>query len=102
MKTLKLTDGTTIELADSSTENNYIVVVKKWADIDELGITKENVEGATYEGEILENKVFVSTQAAIDGENIVLSISMRDKTDMELMTETIEEQQAMINLLLEV
>lgn len=102
MKTLKLTDGTTIELADSSTENNYIVVVKKWADIDELGITKENVEGATYEGKILENKVFASTQAAIDGDNIVLSISMRDKTEMELMAETIEEQQAMINLLLEV
>ncbi len=101
MKKLTLLDGTVIELTDTSQKNNYVAVVKKWADIDGLNLTTENLQGGTFEGEELANTVFESISASYDGENIVVAISCRNKTDLELLQESQEEQNAMINMLLE-
>lgn len=101
MKKLTLLDGTVIELTDTSQKNNYVAVVKKWADIDSLNLTTENLQGGTFEGEELTNTVFESVSASYDGENIVVTISCRNKTELELLQESQEEQNAMINMLLE-
>lgn len=101
MKKLTLLDGTVIELTDTSQKNHYVAVVKKWADIDSLNLITENLQGGTFEGEELTNTVFESVSASYDGENIVVTISCRNKTDLELLQESQEEQNAMINMLLE-
>lgn len=101
MKKLTLLDGTVVELTDTSQKNNYVAVVKKWADIDGLNLTTENLQGGTFEDEELTNTVFESVSASYDGENIVVTISCRDKTELELLQESQEEQNAMINMLLE-
>lgn len=96
MKTLELTDGTIIELSDVSERNHYVTVVEKWADIDALNMTADNVDGATFEGELVEDVVFVSLVGKFDGENIVVTIDYRDKTDIE----NIQDEQAVQNEIL--
>lgn len=97
MKTLELVDGTKIELSDVSEKNHYVTVVKKWADIDALNVTADNMVGAIYEGEIIDKVVFESLKAKYDGENIVVEIDYRDKTDVE----NIEDEQVVQNELIE-
>lgn len=97
MKKLELVDGTIIELSDVSEKNHYVTVVTKWADIDDFNVTAENMNGAIYEGEVVDKVVFESLKAEYDGENIVVKIEYRDKTDVE----NIEDEQAVQNELID-
>ena len=100
MKELKLNDETIIELSDLSYHTDLITVVKTWGDIDSMNLNKENIEGATFEGEDL-NTIFLNVAAVSSGNNVEVHINMREKTLEEKFTESQAEQDAMLNMLME-
>ncbi len=100
MKQLVLSNGTTLDFTDSSTILNLIQVVPQFADIDAVrdAITIENLDGATFNGEPVENiiPVGVSVSAEMTG-NITVTYRSREKTQQEIID---EEQDAAINMLM--
>lgn len=100
MKKLKLNDESVITLSDMSSPTDMIAVVKSWGDIDQMNLTKENIEGATLEDEELKT-VFVNV-AAVRGKedgNVEVHINMREKTLEEKFQESQEEQNAVLDML---
>lgn len=100
MKELVLSNGTTLEFTDSSTILNLVQVVAQFADIDDVRdeLTVENLDGATFNGEPVENiiPVGVSVSAGMTG-NITVTYNNRAKTQQEIID---EEQDAAINMLM--
>jgi hypothetical protein len=100
MKKLKLNDESVITLSDMSSPTDMIAVVKSWGDIDQMNLTKDNIEGATLEEEELKT-VFVNV-AAVRGKedgNVEVHINMREKTLEEKFKESQEEQNAVLDML---
>jgi hypothetical protein len=100
MKKLKLNDESIITLSDLSSPTDMIAVVKSWGDIDQMNLTKDNIEGATLEDEELKT-VFVNV-AAVRGKedgNVEVHINMREKTLEEKFKESQEEQNAVLDML---
>lgn len=100
MKQLVLSNGTTLEFTDSSTILNLVQVVPRFSNIDAVRdeLTVENLDGATFNGEPVENviPVGVSVRAEMTG-NITVSFNSRAKTQQEIID---EEQDAAINMLM--
>ena len=99
MKKIKLNDETIIELSDLSSHTDLITVVKTWGDIDSMNLNKENIEGATFEGEDL-NTIFLNVAAVSSGNNVEVHINMREKTLEEKFTESQEEQNGILEYLM--
>ena len=99
MKKLTLKDGTYIDVVDSSTPLNLVAVVSKYADLDAIKLTAENVEGATLDGVPLDVK-YGSNNATSDGESVRLTITNREKTTEEKMEDKIDGIQEIVSLLL--
>lgn len=102
MKKLKLNDESVITLSDLSSPTDMIAVVKSWGDIDQMNLTKENIEGAMLDEEELKT-VFVNV-AGVRGKedgNVEVHINMREKTLEERFTESQAEQDAMIGMILD-
>lgn len=100
MKELKLNDETIIELSDLSSRTDLITVVKTWGDIDSMNLNKENIEGAFFEGAELKT-LFVNVAAVSSGNNVEVHINMREKTLEEKFLESQAEQDAMLNMLMD-
>lgn len=98
MKKLKLNDENVITLSDLSSSTDMVAVVKSWGDIDQMNLTKENIEGATLEEEELKT-VFVNVAAVSGGGNVEVHINMREKTLEEKFQESQEEQNAVLDML---
>ena len=100
MKQLVLTNGTTLDFTDSSTIFNLTQVISSFAEIDDVRpeMTVENLDGATFNGETVENiiPVGLSISAGLTG-NITVTYNNRAKTQQELID---EEQDAAINMLM--
>lgn len=97
MSTLTLADGTELEVLESSNLSELKVPVT----VSGLGhvltlINDENINGADLAGTTLENKVYTGFHGApvTDDSNMVVSFMLRDKTELELMKEMLEKQDA--------
>lgn len=99
MKKLTFKDGTSIDVVDSSTPLNLVAVVSKYADLDAITLNAENVEGATLDGVPLDVK-YGSNSATSDGGAVRLTITNRDKTTDEKLTDKIDGIQEVISMLL--
>ena len=103
-KYLVFKNGATEEFTDESTITNLFCVVDDYADIDAMqaNFTTENMVGATFDGEPIENIVPVTTVATntYGNENaIVVNFQNRYKTDVEILQEQmIEVQEALVEL----
>ena len=99
MKKLTLKDGTYIDVVDSSTPLNLVAVVSKYADLDAIKLTAENVEGATLDDVPLDVK-YGSNTATSDGEAVRLTITNREKTEEEKLADKITDITDMLALIL--
>ena len=103
-KYLVFKNGATEEFTDESTITNLFCVVNSYAAIDAMqaNFTTENMVGATFDGEPIENIVPVTTVATNDygnETNITVNFQNRYKTDVELLQEQmIEVQEAIAEL----
>ena len=103
-KYLVFKNGETEEFTDESTITNLFCVVDDYADIDAMqaNFTTENMVGATFDGEPIENIVPVTTIATntYGNENaIVVNFQNRYKTAVEILQEQmIEVQEALVEL----
>ena len=103
-KYLVFKNGATEEFTDESTITNLFCVVNDYADIDAMqaNFTTENMVGATFDGQPIENIVPVTTVATntYGNENaIVVNFQNRYKTAVEILQEQmIEVQEALVEL----
>lgn len=91
---LKLKDGTQWNVADTSTKTAFYIVENNYSSIDSLAekFTAENLKGAILGEETLENivPVSISTTQNID-EAVVITLNCREKTEIEILTEKIND-----------
>lgn len=97
-KYLVFKNGAREEFTDESTITNLFTVVNSYAAIDAMqaNFTTENMVGAEFDGEPIENIVPVTTVAHNEfGQEttIVVNFQNRYKTDIELLQEQVTELQ---------
>lgn len=97
-KYLVFKNGATEEFTDESTILDLYTVVDDYADIDDMqaNFYTENMVGATFDGEPIENIVPVETTATntLGNEDaITVHFHNRYKTDIELLHEQVTELQ---------
>ncbi len=103
-KYLVFRNGDREEFTDNSTITNLFTVVSSYAAIDAMqaNFTTENMIGAEFDGEPIENIIPVTTVATNEfgnEGNIVVNFQNRYKTDIELLQEQmIEVQEAIAEL----
>lgn len=95
-KYLVFRNGDTEEFTDESTITHLVTVLTSYAQIDAMqaNFTTENMIGATFDGEPIENIVPVTTTATNEygRENaIVVTFENRYKTDIELLQESVHD-----------
>ena len=100
-KYLVFKNGNTEEFTDDSTITNLKTVVSSYAAIDAMqaNFTSENMVGATFDGEPIENVVPVQTVASNylgQEDHILVNFQNRYKTDIELLQEQMTEVQEAI------
>ena len=95
MKTLVLSNGNEYEFSDDSHITRLSKDVETFAEIDEIAadITEENLSGATFDGDPVENCIPVNCTADKSGETITVVFANRFKTDTEIMKDEITELQ---------
>ena len=97
-KYLVFKNGATEEFTDDSTITNLFTVVENYAAIDAMqaNFYTENMVGATFDGEPIENIVPVTTVATNtfgNEDTITVNFQNRYKTDVELLQEQVTELQ---------
>ena len=103
-KYLVFKNGDTEEFTDESTITNLFTVVSSYAEIDAMqaNFTTENMIGATFDCEPIENIVPVTTIASNTfghEDTITLNFQNRYKTPVEILQEQmIEVQEALVEL----
>ena len=100
-KYLVFKNGAREEFTDESTITNLFTVVNSYAAIDAMqaNFTSENMVGAQFDGEPIENIVPVTTVARNEfgsEDTIVVNFQNRYKTDVELLQEQMVEVQEAI------
>lgn len=100
-KYLVFRNGEREEFTDNSTITNLFTVVTSYADIDAMqaNFTTENMIGAEFDGEPIENIIPVTTIATNEFGNeghITVNFQNRYKTDIELLQEQMVEVQEAI------
>lgn len=105
MKTLKLTDGTEIQVLDDSVPTVLLMAYDKYADIDAIRplITEENLKKATLTdeaGNVVELHHIIPVNLSVDSAytgSVNVRCNLREKTEIELMHEELnrihEEQE---------
>ena len=100
MSTLKLNDGTVLEVLETSNTSS-INISGDLATINvALGaITTDNLKNADLAGTTLVNKVYTGFNGTREDDIYTVSFGMRDKTDVEILYEMENETQlALIEL----
>ena len=89
---LTLNNGTKIEIEEISTTSS-IVVKGNLAKVDTAlsEITTDNLKNADLNGTPLINKVYTGFSGTFDGTDYTVTFALRDKTEMEVMQENIED-----------
>lgn len=97
MKTLTLNNETSFNFTDESTILALVTVLDTFTEVDEIrdAMTEENLAGATFDGETVENIIplAISARADADGK-VVVNFTNREKTEVEIMKDEITELQA--------
>ena len=99
MKELIFKDGSSVSFTDESTITNCVTVLTTFAEIDSIRekFTEDNMKGATFDGEVVENVVPVSCDVSAEvGENAVAVFVNRIKTDAEVVKEQLVEVQELV------
>ena len=102
-KILALSNGVELTFTDESTIENMVNVLNSFAEVDAYAnnINDENLALATFDGMPVENVVFVSIKAEKDAYgNVMLYVTNRFKTDVEILQDTQAQQDEVINYLL--
>lgn len=102
-KILKLGNDVELTFTDESTVENMVNVLNSFAEVDPYAnnLSTENLKLATFDGEPIENVVFVGIKAEKDAYgNVMLYVTNRYKTEFEILEETQAEQDEVINYLL--
>ena len=102
-KILKLSNAVELTFTDESTVENMVNVLNSFAEVDVYAnnLSTENLALATFDGEPLENVVFVSIKAEKDAfGNVMLTVENRYKTELEILEETQAQQDEVLNFLL--
>ena len=102
-KILALSNGVELTFTDESTIENMVNVLNSFAEVDAYAnnISTENLALATFDGMPVENVVFVSIKAEKDAYgNVMLYVTNRFKTDVEILQDTQAQQDEVINYLL--
>ena len=92
---LTLNNGTKIEIAETSTTSAIVVqgdLAKVSAALSE--ITTDNLKNADLNGTTLTNKVYTGFTGEREEDVYTVTFNMREKTDMEIMQERLDEQDA--------
>ena len=97
---LVLSDGTEIQFAVGSTILNLIGVYATFAEVDYVRekLTEENLKGATFNGQTVENIVpmYVTVNAVKPGDNLEVYFHNTEKSAIDIMKEQITELQEAI------
>ncbi len=96
MKTLVLSNETSFNFTDESTIFFLVTVLDTFTKVDEIrdAMTEENLAGATFDGEVVENIIPVSCSARADADGkVVVNFTNREKTEVEIMKDEITELQ---------
>ena len=102
-KILKLTNGTELVFANESSIENMVNVLNAFSDVDIYAnnLSTENLRLATFDGQPVVNVVFVGIKAEKDAYgNVLLTVTNRYKTDLEILEDTQAQQDEAINYLL--
>ena len=91
-----LSDGTSLEIENESSDNSFVVRTDNFSGIDYYVplFTNEKINGAQMENKTLRHKVFTGIVAQTEPDKIVTSFNFRDKTEYEILQEEIEEIQS--------
>lgn len=87
MKVLELNNHAVYQFTDESTIRDLVTVVTSFAEVDPYlnGITTELLQGATFDGERVEDAVVTEVKADSDGVgNVIIHIATRDKSSDEI------------------
>lgn len=99
MKELVLNDNTKLQFTDNSSILDLITVVKSFKEVDNLksNFTEDNLNGGTFDGELIEHIVPVEVRAVgkLDG-NVEVHFINRAKSHDEIVDEQLEELQSAI------
>lgn len=94
---LILSDGTELQFAAGSTKEHLIGVYTSFEEADAVRVllTDENLKGASFDGEILDNvlRYDLAVNSYKDGENLEVHFRNILKSDIEIMQEQITELQ---------
>lgn len=102
-KILVLGNGVELTFTDESTVESMVNVLNTFAEVDSYAnnLSTENLALATFDGTALENVVFVGIKAEKDEfGKVILTVTNRFKTEMEILQETQAQQDEAINYLL--
>lgn len=91
-----LSDGTSIEVENESSENSFVIRTNTFEEIDPqtLYFTEDKINGATFEGRILTNKVYLDTKSFKDeniDNKIVTTFEFRDKSELEIIRDRLSD-----------
>lgn len=92
MSILTLNDGTTINVLETSNTSQINVS----GNLEEVSramseITTDSLKNADLAGTTLVNKVYTGFSGTKDGDTYTVSFGMRDKTEMELLYEKVQD-----------
>lgn len=94
---LVLSDGTELQFAVGSTKEHLIGVYTSFEEADAVRVllTNENLNGATFNGEVLENvmRYDLSVKSYKDGDNLEVHFNNIVKSEFDIMKEQITELQ---------
>lgn len=102
-KILSLSNGVDLTFTDESTVENMVNVLNSFAEVDVYAnnISSESIALAKFDGATLENVVLVSIKAEKDVYgNVLLTVTNRYKTELEILQDTQAQQDDVINYLL--
>ena len=95
-KVLKFANGESREFVDTSTILDCVIVLSNYGEVDAIRdqFTEDNLKGAVFDGELVEQIIPVKSTAEADADgNVSVHFINREKTDMEIIKEEIIELQ---------
>lgn len=103
MKVLVFRDKTSVNFTDTSTIADCVAVFNSFAEVDDVAVkfTAENLTGATFDGEVLENVIPVSVSAAAEGDKVVAHFTTKAKSPQAILEERLDEVQGAVTELAE-
>lgn len=98
MKTLIFKDKTEVNFTDTSTINDCVAVLNSFDQVDPIAnkFTEENLIGAIFDNQRVENIIPTGVSATLDGEKVVAHFTNTVKSQEAILNEKIEDAQGAI------